>query len=218
MSSNSLRELCHSRSRFRRSGERVIGPERYYACGLTADGNDLAELLVRMAWREFTEHARRFQTTETRGNIWLRIRRWNSGRNLWTWRLGTMSGTSARPKCRGRNNFSRGCACGKSILATGTLAAEKIPFHLGKVNCSFGLDAGKCAPSKGRIRAPKGHPIALCVAVLSRAGGIRTRDLLNPIQAHYQAVLRPVCASTIGCPSSACQAKFCRMLAREATH
>ena len=26
-----------------------------------------------------------------------------------------------------------------------------------------------------------------------RAGGIRTRDLLNPIQAHYQAVLRPVC-------------------------
>ena len=24
-----------------------------------------------------------------------------------------------------------------------------------------------------------------------RAGGIRTRDLLNPIQAHYQAVLRP---------------------------
>jgi hypothetical protein len=25
-----------------------------------------------------------------------------------------------------------------------------------------------------------------------RAGGIRTRDLLNPIQAHYQAVLRPV--------------------------
>ena len=25
----------------------------------------------------------------------------------------------------------------------------------------------------------------------NRAGGIRTRDLLNPIQAHYQAVLRP---------------------------
>ena len=25
-----------------------------------------------------------------------------------------------------------------------------------------------------------------------RAGGIRTHDLLNPIQAHYQAVLRPV--------------------------
>jgi hypothetical protein len=24
-----------------------------------------------------------------------------------------------------------------------------------------------------------------------RAAGIRTRDLLNPIQAHYQAVLRP---------------------------
>ena len=24
-----------------------------------------------------------------------------------------------------------------------------------------------------------------------RAGGIRTHDLLNPIQAHYQAVLRP---------------------------
>src|SRR3954453_6763311 len=26
----------------------------------------------------------------------------------------------------------------------------------------------------------------------NRAAGIRTRDLLNPIQAHYQAVLRPV--------------------------
>ncbi len=25
----------------------------------------------------------------------------------------------------------------------------------------------------------------------NRAGEIRTRDLLNPIQAHYQAVLRP---------------------------
>jgi hypothetical protein len=28
-----------------------------------------------------------------------------------------------------------------------------------------------------------------------RAGGIRTRDLLNPIQAHYQAVLRPADAA-----------------------
>ena len=28
-----------------------------------------------------------------------------------------------------------------------------------------------------------------------RAGGIRTHDLLNPIQAHYQAVLRPDCFS-----------------------
>ena len=27
--------------------------------------------------------------------------------------------------------------------------------------------------------------------VAPRAGGIRTHDLLNPIQAHYQAVLRP---------------------------
>jgi hypothetical protein len=26
---------------------------------------------------------------------------------------------------------------------------------------------------------------------MDRAGGIRTHDLLNPIQAHYQAVLRP---------------------------
>src|SRR6478735_2659009 len=31
----------------------------------------------------------------------------------------------------------------------------------------------------------------------SRAAGIRTRDLLNPIQAHYQAVLRPVQRRTI---------------------
>ena len=31
----------------------------------------------------------------------------------------------------------------------------------------------------------------------NRAGGIRTRDLLNPIQAHYQAVLRPDAAPTI---------------------
>ena len=30
-----------------------------------------------------------------------------------------------------------------------------------------------------------------------RAAGIRTRDLLNPIQAHYQAVLRPDYAPTI---------------------
>jgi hypothetical protein len=29
----------------------------------------------------------------------------------------------------------------------------------------------------------------------NRAGEIRTRDLLNPIQAHYQAVLRPVLRS-----------------------
>ena len=31
----------------------------------------------------------------------------------------------------------------------------------------------------------------------NRAGGIRTHDLLNPIQAHYQAVLRPDDAGTI---------------------
>ena len=33
----------------------------------------------------------------------------------------------------------------------------------------------------------------------NRAGGIRTRDLLNPIQAHYQAVLRPDNGPTIYC-------------------
>ena len=46
-----------------------------------------------------------------------------------------------------------------------------------------------------------------CSAVLftgkNRAGEIRTRDLLNPIQAHYQAVLRPevrtIRRSTCGC-------------------
>jgi hypothetical protein len=34
----------------------------------------------------------------------------------------------------------------------------------------------------------------------NRAGEIRTRDLLNPIQAHYQAVLRPDFAGTIRRP------------------
>jgi hypothetical protein len=39
-----------------------------------------------------------------------------------------------------------------------------------------------------------------------RAGGIRTHDLLNPIQAHYQAVLRPaMSAGTIDCGSHAGQ-------------
>ena len=37
------------------------------------------------------------------------------------------------------------------------------------------------------------HPLAFILLLFFyRAGGIRTRDLLNPIQAHYQAVLRPV--------------------------
>ena len=35
------------------------------------------------------------------------------------------------------------------------------------------------------------HSGPLSGGMSSRAGGIRTRDLLNPIQAHYQAVLRP---------------------------
>ena len=41
-----------------------------------------------------------------------------------------------------------------------------------------------------------------------RAGGIRTRDLLNPIQAHYQAVLRPAYAATIHRHTSDCQKSF----------
>jgi hypothetical protein len=36
------------------------------------------------------------------------------------------------------------------------------------------------------------HSDLLASVIISRAGGIRTHDLLNPIQAHYQAVLRPV--------------------------
>ena len=36
------------------------------------------------------------------------------------------------------------------------------------------------------------HSDLLAGVIISRAGGIRTHDLLNPIQAHYQAVLRPV--------------------------
>ena len=35
------------------------------------------------------------------------------------------------------------------------------------------------------------HSSAVLFTGKNRAGGIRTRDLLNPIQAHYQAVLRP---------------------------
>jgi hypothetical protein len=35
------------------------------------------------------------------------------------------------------------------------------------------------------------HSDLLAGVIISRAGGIRTHDLLNPIQAHYQAVLRP---------------------------
>ena len=41
-----------------------------------------------------------------------------------------------------------------------------------------------------------------------RAGGIRTRDLLNPIQAHYQAVLRPDDPATIHRQPSDCQKSF----------
>ena len=37
-----------------------------------------------------------------------------------------------------------------------------------------------------------------------RAGGIRTHDLLNPIQAFYQAELRPAEANTVAI--SACEA------------
>ena len=56
------------------------------------------------------------------------------------------------------------------------------------------------------------HSDLLAGAIISRAGGIRTHDLLNPIQAHYQAVLRPdldrlftlrsVIAKQLFCPSS----------------
>ena len=38
---------------------------------------------------------------------------------------------------------------------------------------------------------------AISLPLQNRAGGIRTHDLLNPIQAHYQAVLRPVMSRTI---------------------
>lgn len=41
-----------------------------------------------------------------------------------------------------------------------------------------------------------------------RAAGIRTRDLLNPIQAHYQAVLRPDDAPTIHFELWQCQRTF----------
>ena len=56
------------------------------------------------------------------------------------------------------------------------------------------------------------HSDLLAGVIISRAGGIRTHDLLNPIQAHYQAVLRPdldrlftlrsVIAKQLFCPSS----------------
>ena len=52
---------------------------------------------------------------------------------------------------------------------------------------------------RGTIRAPRGEGSGsgkqrrptFTRLNKYRAGGIRTRDLLNPIQAHYQAVLRP---------------------------
>src|SRR5438477_183438 len=47
---------------------------------------------------------------------------------------------------------------------------------------------------------------------LFRAGGIRTHDLLNPIQAHYQAVLRPDDAATIHRQTSDCQTSFSRWI------
>jgi hypothetical protein len=45
----------------------------------------------------------------------------------------------------------------------------------------------------GRIRASQARSAKLIPSASqgNRAGGIRTHDLLNPIQAHYQAVLRP---------------------------
>ncbi len=44
-------------------------------------------------------------------------------------------------------------------------------------------------PGLGQVIADTpAHPFAVSQY---RAGGIRTHDLLNPIQAHYQAVLRP---------------------------
>jgi hypothetical protein len=45
-----------------------------------------------------------------------------------------------------------------------------------------GIDRFRLARSSTARKAPAKH---------GRAGGIRTHDLLNPIQAHYQAVLRP---------------------------
>src|SRR5205085_3115690 len=50
------------------------------------------------------------------------------------------------------------------------------------------------------------HPSSFILS--SRAGGIRTRDLLNPIQAHYQAVLRPAAAPTIDRGTFDCQITF----------
>jgi voltage-dependent potassium channel beta subunit len=56
------------------------------------------------------------------------------------------------------------------------------------------------------------HPLAFILhPFFSRAGGIRTRDLLNPIQAHYQAVLRPDYAPTIHRATSDCQTTFRRL-------
>ena len=57
-----------------------------------------------------------------------------------------------------------------------------------------------------------GQSVFICVnpwLKIFRAGGIRTHDLLNPIQAFYQAELRPAEANTVaisGCEAnvSAC--------------
>ena len=56
--------------------------------------------------------------------------------------------------------------------------------------CSIQLSYGrKSAPSSvPRDLCFPGHPILLSK---SRGGGIRTRDLLRPRQARYQAALRP---------------------------
>ncbi|MDB6156126.1 MAG: hypothetical protein JWL90_4579 [Chthoniobacteraceae bacterium] len=52
----------------------------------------------------------------------------------------------------------------------------------------WAMDRCPDCPNASGIRR---NPFARSV-INNRAGEIRTRDLLNPIQAHYQAVLRPV--------------------------
>ena len=55
----------------------------------------------------------------------------------------------------------------------------------------------ECRPLIVRVKVnPENRPLSDFAANRNResedrAGGIRTHDLLNPIQAHYQAVLRP---------------------------
>ena len=62
------------------------------------------------------------------------------------------------------------------------------------------------------------QPVFLCEnpwLKISRAGGIRTHDLLNPIQAFYQAELRPDEANTVAI--SGCEANV-SVSANESSH